>query len=171
MPGECRPGEEEGQEICYGSGTDADRANYKQTALEELQESIARQPGHSDARTAFGVYSLMEMLNDHMNNGVPASGDAALARKKRILKELRKAFELNPFDIVAADALSLLYKLSGAEDRASAWAGRCQTAMEHLGVSPSCAAHLLMSSMLELEPKPQAGHSAPRTGGTVNDPF
>ena len=61
--------------------------------------------------------------------------------KQTMIDTLKRAFELNRFDYMAADALALTYNVSGLENAelTTLWEGRRDKAMSDISINMECA--------------------------------
>ena len=62
-------------------------------------------------------------------------------QKQTMIDTLKRAFELNQFDYMAADALALTYNVSGSENAelTTLWEGRRDKAMSDISINMKCA--------------------------------
>jgi hypothetical protein len=84
--------------------------------------------------------------------------------KQTIIDALKRAFELNPFDYMAADALALAYNVSGPgnAELVTLWQGRRDKAMSEISISMDCATknNRLLGHACE---QPSSAPAAPHT--------
>eukprot|EP01043_Picozoa_sp_COSAG02_P099081 COSAG02_NODE_35208_length_472_cov_0.680965_1_plen_138_part_10 len=109
----------------------------KPEAYAATQESLRMNPKHADSYTKLGYMLLMDTLNDIFAR--KPTGD----KKQIIINTMTTADSLNPFDVVAQDALSLLYSVSGrtveAQNLTFAWQKRRDESLATIGLSKACA--------------------------------
>ena len=79
----------------------------KEEAYAATRQSLKMNPKHADSYTKLGYMMLMDTLNDIFAR--KATGN----KKQTIIETMSHALSLNPLDVVAQDALSLLYSVSG----------------------------------------------------------
>ena len=72
-------------------------------AIEDAQTSVNQTPGHSDSHTRLGQFKLVVALGQLLGGQQPPS-----QAKDAIVASFERAFELNPFDVDAADCLCAL---------------------------------------------------------------
>ena len=94
--------------------------------------------------------------------------------KQTIIDALKRAFELNPFDYMAADALALAYNVSGPgnAELVTLWQGRRDKAMSEISISMDCATknNRLLGHACE---QPSSAPAAPHVCGSRSllEPF
>ena len=79
-------------------------------------------------------------------------------KKKTVIDCFKRAFELNPFDYIAADALALVYNISGPahKELATEWQERRDKSMSSISISMDCATsnNRLLSLACKIAPDP-----------------
>ena len=113
----------------------------KEEAYAATRESLKMNPTHADSYTKLGYMMLMDTLNDIFAR-------KGTGNKKQIIIEMMTTAErLNPLDVVAQDALSLLYSVSGpgpeAQNLTSMWERRRDRSLKAIGLSKECAPTML----------------------------
>ena len=113
----------------------------KSEAYAATRESLTMNPKHADSHTKLGYMMLMDTLNDIFARKPTEN------KKQTIIETMTTASNLNPLDVVAQDALSLVYSVSGrradAQNLTSVWKARRDESLATIGLSKACAPTML----------------------------
>lgn len=113
----------------------------KSEAYDATHLSLRLNPKHADSHTKLGYMMMLDTLNDIF------AKKPTRDKKQTIINALTEAHSLNPLDVVAQDALSLLYSVSSsgleARNLTAFWRTTRDESLATIGLSKACAPTML----------------------------